>query len=61
MQDLQPRNLSNSELIRLSAIARDSKYGMSGVWQRELLRRFIALAPLDAFPAKDPAQKDLFI
>jgi hypothetical protein len=39
----------------------DSAQGLPTEWQTELLRRFMALAPLDEFPAKDPAQLDLFI
>lgn len=61
MQGIEPRTLSNSELIRLAAMQLDAQDGLYLAWQRELLRRFTALAPLDAFPPKDPAQKDLFL
>ena len=61
MSGIQPRNLSNQELIKYCAMLIDSKQGLSIEWQTELLRRFMALAPLDEFPSKDPAQLDLFI
>lgn len=61
MQAVQPRSLNNEELIRYCAMLLDSAQGLPTEWQTELLRRFMALAPLDEFPAKDPAQLDLFI
>jgi hypothetical protein len=61
MQAVQPRNLSNQELIKYCAVQIDFKQGLSLAWQTELLRRFMAVAPLDEFPVKDPAQLDLFI
>jgi hypothetical protein len=60
MQTLQPRTLSNSELIRISADMLARYDEMSPDFQQELLRRFTALAPLDEFPPRDPNQLDLF-
>ena len=60
MQTLQPRTLSNSEFIRIAADELDAHDNMPRQWQVELLRRFMALAPSDKFPLKDPRQLDLF-
>jgi hypothetical protein len=60
MQTLQPRTLSNSELIRIAADELDSHDNMPRQWQLELLRRFTALAPSDEYPLKDSKQLDLF-
>ena len=61
MSGIQPRTLSNKELIRECSNRIDVKYGMPYLWQVELLRRFTALAPLDEFPPKDEQQLDLFL
>jgi hypothetical protein len=60
MQDIQPRTLSNTELINMAAHQIAKVNGMPLDWQYELLRRFTALAPHDEFPPIDPAQLDLF-
>lgn len=60
MQSFQPKSLTNSELINHCAIILDREE-LPLAFQHELLRRFTALAPLDEFPPKDPAQKDLFL
>ena len=60
MRTLQPRSLSNSELIRIAADELDSHNNMPREWQLELLRRFMALAPTDEYPLKDSQQLDLF-
>ena len=60
MQVIQPRTLSNNELINRCAVLMDSVSELPTAYQIELLRRFTALAPLDEFPAKDPKQLDLF-
>jgi len=60
MQTLQPRTLSNSELIRIAADELAVLENMPREWQLELLRRFMALAPSDEYPPKDPQQLDLF-
>ena len=60
MQTLQPRTLSNSELIRIAADELDAHDNLPRQWQLELLRRFMALVPTDEFPLKDPQQLDLF-
>jgi hypothetical protein len=39
----------------------DSNQNLPIDWQTELLRRFMALAPLDEFPPKDDRQLDLFL
>jgi hypothetical protein len=60
MQSFQPRNLTNNELINECALLLE-KEDLPSAYQHELLRRFTALAPLDEFPPKDPAQQDLFL
>lgn len=60
MRTLQPRTLSNSELIRMAADELAVLENMPREWQLELLRRFTALAPSDEYPPKDPQQIDLF-
>lgn len=60
MQTLQPRTLSNSELIRIAADELDSHDNLPRQWQLELLRRFMALTPTDEYPLKDSQQLDLF-
>lgn len=60
MQGIQPRHLTNEELIRISAQELDSLGSMPPSFQQELLRRFTALHPKDEFPPKDPRQQELF-
>ena len=60
MRTLQPRTLTNSELIRIAADELDAHDNLPRQWQLELLRRFMALVPTDEFPLKDPQQLDLF-
>ena len=60
MRTLQPRTLSNSELIRMAADELAVLENMPREWQVELLRRFMALSPTDEYPLKDPQQLDLF-
>jgi len=61
MSALQPRTLSNSELIRYFANYMDNKdFGAPMEWQHELLRRFTAIATDHAYPVKDERQLDLF-
>ena len=60
MQVIQPRTLSNSELINRCASLMDTVQELPTAYQIELLRRFTALAPLDEYPFKDPKQLDLF-
>jgi hypothetical protein len=59
MQDIQPRNLTNSELINRCALILGTE-SLSLAFQHELLRRFTALAPSDEFPPRDEKQLDLF-
>lgn len=61
MQVIQPRSLSNSELINNCANFMDTVNELPTAYQIELLRRFTALAPLDEFPSVDPKQLDLFL
>jgi len=61
MQGVQPRTLSNSELISYCVDYLDDPEGFPHAVQHELLRRFIALAPLNEFPPKDERQLDLFL
>ena len=60
MRTLQPRTLSNSEVIRSAATVLDAHENLPREWQVELLRRFMALSPTDEYPLKDPKQLDLF-
>lgn len=61
MQDLQPRTLTNAELIRYATLEMDlNPEGMSLAFQIELLRRFNTIAPLNEFPPVDPKQLNLF-
>ena len=59
MQTIQPRTLSNNELIRHCAMILDTE-DLPLAYQHELLRRFTALAPLDEFPPRDEKQLELF-
>jgi hypothetical protein len=55
MHGIEPRTLSNRELI----LACDNEWSMGGLpseLQLELYNRFCKLAPLDEFPAIDPRQ-----
>jgi hypothetical protein len=61
MQVIQPRTLSNSELINHCASLMEQVNELPTAYQIELLRRFTALAPLDEFPFVDPKQLDLFL
>jgi hypothetical protein len=60
MQGIQPRTLTNRELINYCADAVDELHGMPKEWQKELLRRFVALSPTDEHPFIDPNQQNLF-
>jgi hypothetical protein len=60
MQGIQPRTLTNRELINYCADAVDDPFGMPKEWQKELLRRFVATAPTDEHPFIDPNQQNLF-
>ena len=61
MSRVQPRTLSNAELIRLAANALELGDDLPIEWQKEVLRRFMAIAPYDEYPLKDERQLDLFI
>jgi hypothetical protein len=61
MQVIQPRVLSNSELISRCASLIDHVNELPTAYQIELLRRFTAIAFLDDVPRKDPAQLNLFL
>lgn len=60
MSRIQPRALSNSELIRYAALEMDAITGLPYEWQLELLRRFTALAPINEPTIKNAAQLELF-
>ena len=59
MHGIEPRTLSNSELIRMASHGIAKVNGLPLDWQYELLRRFTALAPLDEFPPVDTRQLTL--
>ena len=61
MSALQPRTLTNQELIRYFAMyMEDNEFGAPIEWQIELLRRFTAVAPEKDSLLRDPNQLDLF-
>jgi hypothetical protein len=71
MQGIRPRSLSNTELINYCAIhleladdrTKDGQplsNGMPLEWQTELLRRYIALAPVETPMIPQNGQLDLF-
>jgi hypothetical protein len=60
MQGIQPRSLSNTELIQYAAMLLDSHQGMPKDWQHEVLRRYIALAPTETHLIPQEGQLDLF-
>ena len=61
MSALQPRTLTNQELIKYFAMyMEDNEFGAPIEWQIELLRRFTAVAPDKDFPLNNPNQLDLF-
>jgi len=60
MQRIQPRTRTKRELINHGADAVDDLHGMPKEWQKELLRRFVALAPTESHPFIDPQQQTLF-
>jgi len=61
MQGIQPRSLSNQELIKYAAMWLDKPEGMPIAWQKEVLRRLTAIDPQDAYPYPQAGQRDLFI
>jgi len=61
MQVIQPRNLSNTELITQCANYMDTVNEMPTAFQIELLRRFTAEASSYDLRHRDPKQLDLFL
>lgn len=47
MQGIQPRSLSNQELIKYAAMWLDKPEGMPIAWQKEVLRRLTVENPKD--------------
>lgn len=61
MSALQPRTLTNQELIKYFAMYMDdTEFGAPIEWQIELLRRFTAVAPDKESSLHNPNQLDLF-
>jgi len=60
MQGIQPRSLSNSELIIYSDMLVNAPDGMPLEWQKELLRRYTELAPTETHLYPQDGQLDLF-
>jgi hypothetical protein len=61
MSIIQPRTLSNDELVRLSAnYVAEENAGLPLSFQIELLRRFTVLLSPNAPVEKDPRQLELF-
>jgi hypothetical protein len=61
MQGIQPRPLSNQELIKYAAMLLDKPEGMPIAWQKEVIRRLTVIDPQDAYPYPQAGQRDLFI
>lgn len=61
MSGLNPRTLTNRELVRYASMDWDAEYGLPIEMQRELLRRFSEIAPMNEHPAQDSRQLDLFL
>jgi len=60
MSTLQPSSLSNDELIHYGTDLIECG-GLSIAWQQELMRRFIAAAPVHTIRITDATQLDLFM
>lgn len=60
MSALQPASLSNDELIHYGTDLIEGR-GMPVEWQQELMRRFIAAAPVHTIRITDAKQLDLFM
>ena len=60
MSGIQPRALSNRELIVYATAEMHDEVGMPLAYQIELLRRFNLLSPLDEYPPANAAQFELF-
>jgi phage FluMu gp28-like protein len=60
MSSLQPSTLSNDELIHYGTDLIEGR-GLPIEWQRELMRRFIAAAPVHTIRITDAKQLDLFL
>jgi hypothetical protein len=61
MSPLQPSTLSNDELIHYGTDLMEDGNGLPLAWQRELMRRFIAAAPVHTIRITDAKQLDLFL
>ena len=61
MSTLQPTSLSNDELIRYGTDLLEDQRGLPLAWQKELLSRFIAAAPVHTIRITDAKQLDLFM
>jgi hypothetical protein len=53
--------LSNDELIHYGTDLMEDGNGLPLAWQRELMRRFIAAAPVHTIRITDAKQLDLFL
>jgi hypothetical protein len=60
MSGIQPRTLSNDELIRFSETYVHRPEGMPIDYQKELLKRFMQADVQDARPYPQYGQQDLF-
>ena len=60
MSTLQPSSLSNDELIHYGTDLIEGR-GMPVEWQEELMKRFIAAAPVYTIRITDAKQLDLFM
>ncbi len=61
MSGMNMRTLSNRELVRYASIDWSPEHGLPIEMQRELLRRFTELAPMNEHPVPDSRQQDLFL
>jgi hypothetical protein len=61
MSTLQPSNLSNDELTHYGTDLMEDGNGLPLAWQQELMKRFIAAAPVHTIRITDAKQLDLFM
>jgi len=60
MSTLQPSSLSNDELIHYGTDLIEGR-GLPVAWQQELMKRFVAAAPVHTIRITDAKQLDLFM
>ena len=59
MSGMNYSSMSNREILRYASVDWDPKKGLPVEMQREILRRFADIAPLNEHPYIDPKQQKL--